>query len=297
MASLGLVMVVMGVRRELGDAVDRTDFAIEAALLIVTAVSAAVGALLVSIPGAERARLVRLLPLVAGSATVLWAFGTADRLGHWGSNRALNVCLAPCTRRQALRQSERRVVGDDQARRMYGARAGYRHSRRPPSGWGEHHLPNDRPLHAAVARHAVDAVCWPRASRRGYSAGASEASFCPFRGARRQDHGMAVNRWNPALDGVFTNALRGKLEAQRDIAWLATSTPPVSLPDHKHGIDKIDAVVAGRFRLIIGGHVVVLRAGEWVSVPAGVVHSAAVVGDEPVISLDAIKVDPFGSVA
>ena len=66
-ASLGLVMVLMGVRRELGDAVDRSDFAIEAALLIVTAVSAAVGALLVSIPGAERARLVRLLPLVAGS--------------------------------------------------------------------------------------------------------------------------------------------------------------------------------------------------------------------------------------
>jgi hypothetical protein len=75
LASLGLVMVVMGVRRELGDAVDRTDFAIEAALLIVTAVSAAVGALLVSIPSAERARLVRVRPLVAGSATVLWALG------------------------------------------------------------------------------------------------------------------------------------------------------------------------------------------------------------------------------
>jgi hypothetical protein len=75
LAALGLVMVLMGVRRELGDAVDRTDFAIEAALLIVTAVSAAVGALLMSIPGAERARLVRLLPIVAGSATVLWALG------------------------------------------------------------------------------------------------------------------------------------------------------------------------------------------------------------------------------
>ena len=73
--------------------------------------------------------------------------------------------------------------------------------------------------------------------------------------------------------------------------------PGTVFPDHAHGVDKIDAVVAGRFRLIIGGHVVVLRAGEWVSVPAGVVHSAAVVGDEPVISLDAIKVDPFGSVA
>ncbi len=53
-ASLGLGLSVMGIRRELGDAVDRTDFAIESVLLIVTALSAAVGALLVSVPGAER---------------------------------------------------------------------------------------------------------------------------------------------------------------------------------------------------------------------------------------------------
>ena len=109
---------------------------------------------------------------------------------------------------------------------------------------------------------------------------------------------MAVNRWNPALDGMFTEtALRGKLEAQGYRVARYVYPPGTVFPDHKHGVDKIDAVVAGRFRLVIGGHVVVLRPGEWVSVPAGVVHSAAVVGDEPVISLDAIKIDPFGSVA
>lgn len=75
LASLGLVMLLMGVRRELGDAADRADFAIEAALLIVTALSAAVGALIVSIPGAERTAFVRLLPVVVGTATIVWALG------------------------------------------------------------------------------------------------------------------------------------------------------------------------------------------------------------------------------
>jgi quercetin dioxygenase-like cupin family protein len=33
----------------------------------------------------------------------------------------------------------------------------------------------------------------------------------------------------------------------------------------------------------------VLGPGDWVEVPRGAIHSAAVIGDEPVVSLDAIK--------
>jgi hypothetical protein len=74
LASLALVTIFSGIRRELGDAVDRTDFAIEAVLLTATALSAAFGALLVSIPGADRLKYARW-PIVAGSATVVWALG------------------------------------------------------------------------------------------------------------------------------------------------------------------------------------------------------------------------------
>ena len=70
-----VVMLLMGVRRELGDAVRSADFAFEAVLLIVTALSAAFGALVLSIPGAERSPLVRWLPVVAGVACVVWAAG------------------------------------------------------------------------------------------------------------------------------------------------------------------------------------------------------------------------------
>ncbi len=38
------------------------------------------------------------------------------------------------------------------------------------------------------------------------------------------------------------------------------------------------------------GDEVVLKAGDCLSVPRGVVHSAEVVGKEPVVSLDATKV-------
>ena len=110
---------------------------------------------------------------------------------------------------------------------------------------------------------------------------------------------MAVHRWNAALDGDFSEAaLRRKLEAQGYRVARYTYEPGTVFPDHKHGVDKVDAVVSGRFRLIIGGHVAMLGPGQWVDVPSGAIHSAAVVGDEPVVSLDAVKADSLrGSVS
>jgi mannose-6-phosphate isomerase-like protein (cupin superfamily) len=54
-------------------------------------------------------------------------------------------------------------------------------------------------------------------------------------------------------------------------------------------VDKIDAVVSGRFRLVVNGHPAMLGPGDWVEVPRGAFHSATVMGDEPVVSLDAVK--------
>ena len=70
--------------------------------------------------------------------------------------------------------------------------------------------------------------------------------------------------------------------------------PGWHFPDHAHDVDKIDAVVSGRFRLVIAGHMAQLGPGDWVEVPRGRRHTAAVVGEEPVVSLDAIKVRGSG---
>ena len=68
-----------------------------------------------------------------------------------------------------------------------------------------------------------------------------------------------------------------------------TDSPGTTVPEHVHGVDKIDAVLSGRFRLVVAGHLAVLGPGDWVEVPRGVRHSAAVMGDEPVVSLDAVR--------
>jgi quercetin dioxygenase-like cupin family protein len=101
---------------------------------------------------------------------------------------------------------------------------------------------------------------------------------------------MAVHRWNAALDGEFSEAvLRAKLEGLGYRVARYTYPPGTVFPDHRHQVDKIDAVVSGRFRLVIGGHLAELGAGDWVDVPRGTVHNALVIGDDPVVSLDAIK--------
>lgn len=101
---------------------------------------------------------------------------------------------------------------------------------------------------------------------------------------------MAVHRWNEALDGPFSeHALRRKLEAQGYLVARYTYAPGTSFPEHVHDVDKIDAVVSGRFRMVVAGHLAVLGPGEWVEVARGVRHSAVVLGDDPVISLDALR--------
>lgn len=101
---------------------------------------------------------------------------------------------------------------------------------------------------------------------------------------------MAVRRWNEAADGPpREDALRARLEALGYRVARYTYEPGTVFPDHTHGVDKIDAVVSGRFRLVVSGHLHVLGPGDWIEVPRGAVHSATVLGDEPVVSLDAIR--------
>jgi|ERR1043166_1027875 quercetin dioxygenase-like cupin family protein len=101
---------------------------------------------------------------------------------------------------------------------------------------------------------------------------------------------MAVYRWNVERDGAFSEAaLRRKLERSGYAVSCYTYAPGTHFPEHTHGVDKVDAVVSGRFRLEIEGESVVLGPGEWIDVPRGVPHTATVVGDDAVVSLDAVK--------
>ena len=97
-------------------------------------------------------------------------------------------------------------------------------------------------------------------------------------------------RWDAKRDGPFSEAaLRRMIAAQGYRVSRYVYPPGTRFDDHAHAVDKIDAVVSGRFRMTMGGKSVVLEAGDSLAVPRGVVHSAEVVGEEEVVSLDATR--------
>lgn len=101
---------------------------------------------------------------------------------------------------------------------------------------------------------------------------------------------VTVEPWDEKRDGPLSEAaLRKKLEARGYRVSRYVYPPGTVFPDHTHGIDKIDAVVSGRFRMTLGRDAAVLEAGDCLAVPRGAVHSAEVVGDESVVSLDATR--------
>lgn len=101
---------------------------------------------------------------------------------------------------------------------------------------------------------------------------------------------MAVHRWIEAEDGPLSErAMRAKLAAMGFEATRYTYPPGTYFGPHTHEVDKIDGVLGGRFRMTTPEGEVILEAGDLLEVPRGTLHSAEVVGDEPVISLDAIR--------
>ncbi len=98
-----------------------------------------------------------------------------------------------------------------------------------------------------------------------------------------------IEHWNTQQDGPLDEAAMTRKLAARGCRVTRYVYPPGTVfPPHTHEVDKIDGVLAGRFRLTLPEGTFVLEAGDMIAVPRGVVHSAEVVGDEPVISLDAV---------
>jgi quercetin dioxygenase-like cupin family protein len=101
---------------------------------------------------------------------------------------------------------------------------------------------------------------------------------------------MKIEHWNESADGRFSEAaLRRKLERLGYEISRYVYSPGTYFPDHSHGIDKMDAVVSGQFRMAVEGKELILKSGDVLTVPRGTVHSAQVIGDEPVVSLDGTK--------
>jgi quercetin dioxygenase-like cupin family protein len=101
---------------------------------------------------------------------------------------------------------------------------------------------------------------------------------------------MQVEHWDRDRDGKLSaHALRRKMEERGYSVNCYTYSPGTFFPAHTHPVDKIDAVLCGEFRITMGRDSVLVKPGDLVLVPKGTEHSAEVVGDRPVVSLDGIK--------
>lgn len=101
---------------------------------------------------------------------------------------------------------------------------------------------------------------------------------------------MDVSRWSDRHDGeVDEETLRRELEERGFRVSRHVYRPGTYFDEHTHGRDKMDAVVEGRFRMTADGEEVILGPGDWAAIPAGTSHTAEVLGDEPVVSLDATR--------
>ena len=99
-----------------------------------------------------------------------------------------------------------------------------------------------------------------------------------------------LERWDAGRDGAPSEEVLRRLLEERGYEVSRYEYPPgTTFPEHTHEVEKVDAVVSGRFRLEMGGEAVVLEAGDRLRVPEGTPHSAEVVGDETVVSLDAVR--------
>lgn len=101
---------------------------------------------------------------------------------------------------------------------------------------------------------------------------------------------MEIETWDTDRGGPLTEkTLRSVLEKKGYRVSRYIYPPGTYFPPHTHDVDKIDAVVSGRFRMTMPEGEVVLGPGDCLEVPRHTVHSAEVVGEESVISLDAVK--------
>lgn len=101
---------------------------------------------------------------------------------------------------------------------------------------------------------------------------------------------MKLYQWNPEADGPCSEAaLINKLEKMGYQCTCYTYPKGTIFPEHSHNLDKIDAVLKGQLKITMAGTSLVLHAGDYVFIAHGTRHSAEVVGDEAVVSIDAVR--------
>ena len=100
---------------------------------------------------------------------------------------------------------------------------------------------------------------------------------------------VRVEHWQATWGTLSEAAMRKRLEAEGYSVSRYTYPQGTYFSEHTHAVDKKDTALRGRLKIGAEGREVVLEAGDMIEIPAGTVHTAEVVGEEAVVSLDATR--------
>ena len=98
-----------------------------------------------------------------------------------------------------------------------------------------------------------------------------------------------ITHWDLAWGPLREETMRQRLIAEGYAVAKYHYSPGTCFPSHTHAVSKKDTVLKGRLRIGWEGGAIVLEPGDMIEIPAGFQHSAEVVGEETVVSLDATK--------
>ena len=97
---------------------------------------------------------------------------------------------------------------------------------------------------------------------------------------------LRLERWNPADGPLTEKRLMRLMELEGYDVLVYTYRPGTRFSGHEHAQGKCDAVLEGVLRVTADGQTFDLRKGDRLYVPAGTPHTAEVVGETTVVSLD-----------
>ena len=97
---------------------------------------------------------------------------------------------------------------------------------------------------------------------------------------------LRLERWNPADGPLTEKRLMRLMELEGYDVLVYTYRPGTRFSGHEHAQAKCDAVIEGVLRVTADGQTFDLRKGDRLYVPAGTPHTAEVVGETTVVSLD-----------
>jgi quercetin dioxygenase-like cupin family protein len=97
---------------------------------------------------------------------------------------------------------------------------------------------------------------------------------------------LRLERWNPADGPLTEKRLMRTMEFEGYDVLVYTYRPGTVFPEHEHAQAKCDAVLEGVLRVTADGQTFDLRQGDRLYVPAGMRHTAEVIGEKTVVSLD-----------